>query len=860
MTGSQLQNVGGGSLLPERKILILYGSETGNSQDVAEDIERLARRLHFETELEEMNAIRPKTLTEYPLVIFVISTTGQGELPKNAQQLWKRLRNKNLPPTCLSRVNFTTFGLGDSSYTEYNWAAKKLYVRLKQLGANEFYPRGEADERHDEGYAHPSNFDSGPATYHPRIDGTYLPWSLSLRKHLLSNYPLPEGLLPIPADVHLPPKITLELAGMSSLDGSKAAQFSHVDYPGEMLEQELMAERARPGWQGYQVRLSKNTDIKASTELLDRPNILKDHPSKYSLKEEVQLSKAPPKDLLPIPDSWTATVTANVRVTPKDHWQDVRSLTMAVHPRSLNDGTPEVLRYDPGDTLVLYPKNFPADVQALIDLMDWNDVADEPFVHYSRSKRWYSHRACAEELLSTIPKRIFFDHIKFFATEQMQIQRITEFADPTYSDEFYDYTSRPRRSILEVLQEFSSVKVPYHQYKTVLRKTRQGLASRYIESLSPGNMMQVGIGEHHGPPIEPDDLSSRRPYYHPQTNPSNLPVLAIAPGTGVAPIRSYFCERATERSRGEDVLFFGGRNQAADFFYKEEWERLKVRVYTAFSRDQKEKVYVQDVIRREAIEVCELVSKGAIICLCGSAGKMPEAVRLALKDALVIGGMAKTREDATTILSRNALWEEDMVIVPLTPKPAWSISPSSPFLTQRIPVGGCLEIRLACCRHASPPPPVLLGSAPISPPVVYHDDKDDRRQRDGDGEVDPPAAVDDEDGPVIRGRRQEDGGEDLDDEQRPVVLVGGLRDANVELAVALVRIRAQEADLVGDLAEDAVHSDMGIPAFQVVSRGMRQVSIIEPCALRLEVLGARFKNVIVSRDLVDLPRQREEGT
>lgn len=85
---------------------------------------------------------------------------------------------------------------------------------------------------------------------------------------------------------------------------------------------------------------------------------------------------------------------------------------------------------------------------------------------------------------------------------------------------------------------------------------------------------------------------------------------------------------------------------------------LNIRVYTAFSRDQKEKIYVQDVIRREAAKVCELVSKGAIICLCGSAGKMPEAVRLALKDALVIGGMARNREDAGAVLGRNAVWEE----------------------------------------------------------------------------------------------------------------------------------------------------------------------------------------------------------
>lgn len=58
------------------------------------------------------------TLTQYPLVIIVISTTGQGELPKNASVFWKQLLNRHLPPTCLRHVKFTTFGLGDSSYSK----------------------------------------------------------------------------------------------------------------------------------------------------------------------------------------------------------------------------------------------------------------------------------------------------------------------------------------------------------------------------------------------------------------------------------------------------------------------------------------------------------------------------------------------------------------------------------------------------------------------------------------------------------------------------------------------------------------------------------------------------------------------
>lgn len=182
----------------------------------------------------------------------------------------------------------------------------------------------------------------------------------------------------------------------------------------------------------------------------------------------------------------------------------MRALTLVVHPKKLNNGLPDVLLYNPGDTLVLYPKNFPADVQALIDLMDWNDVADKPFVHYSirkdgipiehAPKNCYPVRnTTLRQLLlhnydiTAIPKRIFFDHIKFFATEEMQIQRITEFADPTYSDEFYDYTSRPRRSILEVLQEFSSVKIPYQWVPSIFPLIR----GREYSIASGGSLLEA---------------------------------------------------------------------------------------------------------------------------------------------------------------------------------------------------------------------------------------------------------------------------------------------------------------------------------------------------------------------------------
>lgn len=81
----------------------------------------------------------------------MVSTTGQGDLPANATIFWKSLLRKKLPTHCLSQVDFALFGLGDSSYEKFNWAARKFRKRILQLGANEAVPFGEGDERHDNG-------------------------------------------------------------------------------------------------------------------------------------------------------------------------------------------------------------------------------------------------------------------------------------------------------------------------------------------------------------------------------------------------------------------------------------------------------------------------------------------------------------------------------------------------------------------------------------------------------------------------------------------------------------------------------------------------------------------------------------
>ena len=79
------------------------------------------------------------------IIIFIVSTTGDGEVPETMKNAWKFLLRSDLPTTSLKQLKFTVFGLGDSSYKLYNAAAKKLAKRLIGLGAELFHEVGLGD-------------------------------------------------------------------------------------------------------------------------------------------------------------------------------------------------------------------------------------------------------------------------------------------------------------------------------------------------------------------------------------------------------------------------------------------------------------------------------------------------------------------------------------------------------------------------------------------------------------------------------------------------------------------------------------------------------------------------------------------
>jgi len=151
-------------------------------------------------------------------------------------------------------------------------------------------------------------------------------------------------------------------------------------------------------------------------------------------------------------------------------------------------------------------------------------------------------------------------------------------------------------------------------------KTRPGLGSHFLTTIaSPRTSV-------------PLYLLSTKAFVLPEEDAT--PIIMIGPGTGVAPFRAFLQERHHKGASGTNWLIFGERNCTHDFYYENEMRGFEksgfLKLDLAFSRDQDEKFYVQDILRKKSSEVWSNLQKGAHIYICGDARHMAKDVALAL--------------------------------------------------------------------------------------------------------------------------------------------------------------------------------------------------------------------------------------
>lgn len=172
----------------------------------------------------------------------------------------------------------------------------------------------------------------------------------------------------------------------------------------------------------------------------------------------------------------------------------------------------------------------------------------------------------------------------------------------------------------KVVGEEVHLTVAYLRY-TTNEQQRLGVCTHYLCSLAKMDTPAVPIyvQPSHGFTLPEDPLAK---------------LIMIGPGTGIAPFRAFMQERMANKDSGHNWLFFGEWNQSYDYFYEDFWKDLeskgKLRINTAFSRDQEHKIYVQHRMLENAKELYQWLEEGAYLLVCGDAHRMAKDVDAAL--------------------------------------------------------------------------------------------------------------------------------------------------------------------------------------------------------------------------------------
>ncbi|XP_070494025.1 NADPH-dependent diflavin oxidoreductase 1 [Chironomus tepperi] len=560
--------------MSQRKLTILYGSETGTAQEVSENIWRESKRYHCHGFVKPMDDYDVKSLIDEKLVLFVCSTTGCGEEPENMKTFWKFLLRKNLPTNSLSNLSFGVIGLGDSSYQKFNFVAKKLHKRILQLGGNSILSIALCDDQHDLG-----------------IGGTLSKWIIDFWDKINEIEPLSLGINPLPSTFKTT-KWTVKKVQSNT---------PHIDIYGPEFFEESISN-------GY------------------------------------------------------VQVLRNLRTTADDHFQDVRLISFD----RCN------LSWEVGDVAYIRPKNSQQNIEQLFKIFNEHNLdinAEDTVVLEDNEempapvflKKPLSMKTIASQFwdLSSRPKLRAFEVLAYNCDNELEKEKLQEFASFEGQEELLNYVNRPRRTILEVLQDFPhatskltfdllfelfqpikprafsiasskhsnrlDILVAIVEYYTRLKSQRKGLCSNWLKDLKIGDRIRICIKK--GTLKFPKVITT--------------PIIMVGPGTGLAIFRAVLqdAEFSANTFKDKFVLFFGCRYSNKDFHCKDELKRMQnegnLNLFCAFSRDNDQKVYVQDLILREKSLLKNLIfQRGGYVFVSGNSKNMPKSVRESFEEVL----------------------------------------------------------------------------------------------------------------------------------------------------------------------------------------------------------------------------------
>ena len=349
----------------------------------------------------------------------------------------------------------------------------------------------------------------------------------------------------------------------------------------------------------------------------------------------------------------SATLSVNQKITGRDSEKDVRHIEI-----DLGDSG---LRYQPGDALGVWYQNDPQLVKELVELLwlkgDEPVTVDGKTLPLAEALEWhfeltvntativenYATLTRSESLLPLVGDKAqlqqyaaatpIVDMVRF-SPAQLDAEALIGLLRPL-TPRLYSIAS----SQAEVESEVH-VTVGVVRYEIEGRARAGGASSFLADRVEEDGEVRVFI-EHND--------NFRLP-----ANPET-PVIMIGPGTGIAPFRAFMQQRAADGAQGKNWLFFGNPHFTEDFLYQVEWqsyvkEGLLTRIDLAWSRDQQQKVYVQDKLREQGAELWRWINDGAHIYVCGDANRMAKDVEHTLLEVIAEYG-AMDAEAADEFLS-----------------------------------------------------------------------------------------------------------------------------------------------------------------------------------------------------------------
>ncbi|MED1758478.1 assimilatory sulfite reductase (NADPH) flavoprotein subunit [Bacillus subtilis] len=131
-----------------KEVTVLYGSQTGNAQGLAENAGKQLEQSGFQVTVSSMSDFKPNQLKKVNNLLIVVSTHGEGEPPDNALSFHEFLHGRRAPK--LEDLRFSVLALGDSSYEFFCQTGKEFDQRLEELGGKRISPRVDCDLDYDE--------------------------------------------------------------------------------------------------------------------------------------------------------------------------------------------------------------------------------------------------------------------------------------------------------------------------------------------------------------------------------------------------------------------------------------------------------------------------------------------------------------------------------------------------------------------------------------------------------------------------------------------------------------------------------------------------------------------------------------